>query len=260
MFIRALKLPPEARARYDLSSLRCVIHASAPCPVWTKRAMIDWWGPILHEYYGGTEGMGTTRITSQQWLDHPGSVGRPVGFRIHILDDEGVELGAGQQGGVYFESDRKFEYLNDPDKTASITTPQGWRTLGDVGYLDEEGYLYLTDRATFMIISGGVNIYPQEIENVLVAHPHVQDAAVFGVPNDDMGEEVKAMVQPIAGIVGDAGFADELLSWCGEHLAKYKWPRSIEFTEHLPRDPSGKLRKHVLRETYLASIAGDSKE
>jgi acyl-CoA synthetase (AMP-forming)/AMP-acid ligase II len=158
---------------------------------------------------------------------------------------------------VYFESDRKFEYLNDAAKTASITTAQGWRTLGDVGYMDLDGYLYLTDRATFMIISGGVNIYPQEIENVLVAHPQVQDAAVFGVPHADMGEEVKAVVQPMAGVVPDAALADDLLAWCGDHLAKYKWPRSIEFTELLPRDPSGKLRKHALRDAYLAPAGGE---
>jgi acyl-CoA synthetase (AMP-forming)/AMP-acid ligase II len=250
MFVRMLKLDPVIRERYDLSSLQLVIHASAPCPVEVKRQMIEWWGPILHEYYGGTEGMGTTTIDSQEWLAHPGSVGRPGGCQIHIVGDEGSELPAGETGTVYFESTRKFEYLNDPGKTASIEEAHGWRTLGDVGHLDEDGYLYLTDRATFMIISGGVNIYPQEIENVMVMHPSVSDVAVFGVPNDDFGEEVKAVVQPAPGVEPGAALVDELLAFCRENLAGYKIPRSIDFVEELPRDPAGKLFKRRLRDPY----------
>jgi acyl-CoA synthetase (AMP-forming)/AMP-acid ligase II len=250
MFVRMLKLDPAIRHRYDLASLEIIIHASAPCPVTVKRQMIEWWGPILHEYYGGTEGMGTTTIDSHEWLAHPGSVGRPSGCKIHIVNDDGEELSAGETGAVYFESARKFEYLNDPGKTASIQESHGWRTLGDVGHLDEEGYLYLTDRATFMIISGGVNIYPQEIENTLVMHPSVADVAVFGVPNEDFGEEVKAVVQPAEGVEADQALVDDLLAFSREHLAGYKIPRSIEFFDQLPRDPAGKLFKRHLRDPY----------
>jgi acyl-CoA synthetase (AMP-forming)/AMP-acid ligase II len=250
MFIRMLKLAPEVRERYDLASLRCVIHASAPCPVWVKQDMIAWWGPILHEYYGGTEGMGTTRITSDEWLAHPGSVGRPGGCVIHILDEDGSELPTGKDGLVYFESERKFEYLNDPGKTASITDSHGWRTLGDVGHLDADGYLYLTDRATFMIVSGGVNIYPQEIEDALVGHPAVADAAVFGVPNPDMGEEVKAVIELAVGYAGSPALATELTDWCRSRLGRYKVPKTVEFLDRLPRDPNGKLYKKRLRAAY----------
>ena len=250
MFVRMLKLDPEIRNQYELSSLQLTIHASAPCPVAVKYQMIEWWGPILHEYYGGTEGMGTTTIDSDEWLKHPGSVGKPSGCTIHIVGDDGVELPAGETGGVYFESTRKFEYLNDPSKTASIQESHGWRTLGDVGHLDDDGYLYLTDRATFMIISGGVNIYPQEIENVIVMHPSVADVAVFGVPNDDFGEQVKAVVQPAVGVEPGTALADEILAFSHDHLAGYKIPRSIDFVELLPRDPAGKLFKRHLRDPY----------
>ena len=250
MFVRMLKLSPETRASYDVSSLQLVIHASAPCPIEVKRQMIEWWGPILHEYYGGTEGMGTTTIDSHEWLSHPGSVGRPGGCSIHIVGDDGTEMPSGETGTIYFESTRRFEYMNDPGKTASIQEAHGWRTLGDVGHLDEDGYLYLTDRATFMIISGGVNIYPQEIENVMVMHPSVSDVAVFGVPNDDFGEEVKAVVQPATGIEPTAELRTELLAYCRQHLAGYKIPRSIDFVDELPRDPAGKLFKRRLRDPY----------
>jgi len=250
MFVRMLKLEPALRDRYDPSSLQVVIHASAPCPLAVKQKMIEWWGPILYEYYGGTEGMGTTSIDSHAWLAHPGSVGRAAGFKIHIVGEDGSELPAGETGTVYFESTREFEYLNDPAKTASIQESHGWRTLGDVGHLDEEGYLYLTDRATFMIISGGVNIYPQEIENVIVMHPKVADVAVFGVPNDEFGEEVKAVVQPVVGVETSPALVDELITFCREHLAGYKIPRSIDFVDHLPRDPAGKLFKRRLRDPY----------
>jgi long-chain acyl-CoA synthetase len=250
MFVRMLKLDSNIRDKYDLSSLQLVIHASAPCPVEVKRQMIGWWGPILHEYYSGTEGMGATTIDSHEWLTHPGSVGRPGGCTIHIVGDDGNELGAGETGAVYFESIRRFEYLNDPDKTESIKESHGWRTLGDVGYLDDEGYLYLTDRATFMIISGGVNIYPQEIEDVMVMHPSVADVAVFGVPNEDFGEEVKAVVQPALGVEPGPALIEELLAFCRQHLAGYKIPRTVDFVELLPRDPAGKLFKRHLRDPY----------
>ena len=252
MFVRMLKLDPSIRARYDMSSLHCAIHASAPCPVRVKQEMIQWWGPILEEYYSGTEGMGATTINSREWLDHPGSVGRPAGCIIHIVGDDGEELSPFNTGHVFFESDRKFEYLHDPEKTASVRNAHGWRTLGDVGHLDDDGYLYLTDRATFMIVSGGVNIYPQEIEDLLIAHPAVHDAAVFGVPNEEFGEEVKAIVQPTSLAAADAQLAQTLIRYCREHLAHYKAPRSIEFTEELPRDPNGKLYKRQLRERYWA--------
>jgi long-chain acyl-CoA synthetase len=250
MFVRMLKLDPAVRARYDLSSLQLVIHASAPCPIEVKRQMIEWWGPILHEYYGGTEGMGTTTIDSEQWLAHPGSVGRPSGCKIHIVGDDDVELPPGETGRVFFESDRKFEYMNDPAKTASIQEGHGWRTLGDVGHVDEDGYLYLTDRATFMIISGGVNIYPQEIEDTLVMHPSVADVAVFGIPNEDFGEEVKAVVQPAPGVAPGPDLAAELESFARERLGRFKVPRSIDFMDELPRDPAGKLFKRKLRDPY----------
>jgi acyl-CoA synthetase (AMP-forming)/AMP-acid ligase II len=249
-FVRMLKLDKRVRNRYDLSSLELVIHASAPCPLEIKSQMIEWWGPILHEYYGGTEGMGTTTIDSSEWLAHPGSVGRPSGCAIHIVGEDGVELAPGETGTVYFESSRKFEYMNDPTKTASIQESHGWRTLGDVGHLDEDGYLYLTDRATFMIISGGVNIYPQEIENVMVMHPSVADVAAFGIPNSEFGEEVKAVVEPASGIEPDDRLRAELLAFCREHLAGFKVPRSIDFSSSLPRDPAGKLFKRHLRDPY----------
>jgi acyl-CoA synthetase (AMP-forming)/AMP-acid ligase II len=214
--------------------------------------MIAWWGPILEEYYSGTEGLGATTISSAEWLAHPGSVGRPSGFAIHIVDDDGHELPANETGQIYFESARQFEYLHDPEKTASVSDSRGWRTLGDVGHLDEDGYLYLTDRATFMIVSGGVNIYPQEIEDLLIGHPAVRDAAVFGVPNAEFGEEVKAIVEPAGPVADEDQLAEELIDHCRAHLAHYKAPRSVELRDALPRDPSGKLYKRQLREEYWA--------
>jgi acyl-CoA synthetase (AMP-forming)/AMP-acid ligase II len=253
MFVRMLKLPEEVRTRYDLSSQRCAIHASAPCPIRVKEEMIRWWGPILEEYYSGTEGMGATTIDSVEWLAHPGSVGRPMGaVKIHIVDDDGNEVGPNETGRIFFESARQFEYLHDPEKTRSVEDSRGWRTLGDVGHVDEDGYLYLTDRATFMIISGGVNIYPQEIEDLLVTHPAVHDVAVFGVPNDEFGEEVKAVVQPAEGSVPSDGLAAELIEFARAHLAHYKAPRSIDFVDEVPRDPNGKLYKRSLRDRYFA--------
>lgn len=254
MFIRMLKLPPEVRNRYDLSSMEVAIHAAAPCPVPVKQAMLDWWGPIIHEYYAGSEGNGSTWVTPEEWLAHPGTVGRPR-TAVHICDDEGNELGPGEAGTIYFEAPDPsllFRYHNDPDKTAASRHPvhETWTTLGDIGYVDTDGYLYLTDRKAFMIISGGVNIYPQEVEDVLVSHPAVLDVAVFGVPDPEMGESVKAVVQPAPGVTPGPELERELIAWCRERLAHYKCPRSVDFLDELPRLPTGKLYKRLLRDRY----------
>jgi long-chain acyl-CoA synthetase len=258
MFVRLLKLPEDVRTRYDLSSLKLAVHAAAPCPVEVKRAMIEWWGPILFEYYSATEAMGSTMITSEEWLAHPGSVGKAFGSVIHILDEHGNELPTGQTGVVWFEPSSRtipFEYHKDPDKTRAAKNREGWATVGDMGYLDEEGYLYLTDRRDFMIVSGGVNIYPQEAENLLVTHPKVLDAAVFGVPNDEMGEEVKAVVQLVDWNDAGPALERELIAYCRAHLAHYKCPRTIDFEAELPRQPTGKLYKRLLRDRYWTGHA-----
>lgn len=249
MFVRMLKLPAKVRDRYDVSSLRCVIHAAAPCPVEVKRRMMEWFGPIIHEYYGGTEGFAGTTIGPREWLAHPGSVGIPMA-PVHVLDEDGRELAVGESGELYFEGGPDFEYFKDPAKTASVCNDRGWRSLGDMGYVDRDGYLYLTDRSTYMIVSGGVNIYPQEAENLLVMHPKLVDAAVFGVPNEEFGEEVKAVVQPADGVVAGPELEAELIDYCRAHLAGYKCPRSVEFDAELPRDPNGKLYKRRIRERY----------
>ncbi|WP_374021346.1 acyl-CoA synthetase [Mycobacterium sp. HNNTM2301] len=249
MFVRMLKLPKAVRERYDVSSLQCVIHAAAPCPLDVKHHMMKWFGPIIHEYYGGTEGFAGTTIGPEDWLAHPGSVGRPMS-PVHVVGDDGVELPAGRAGELFFEGGPDFEYFKDPAKTASVSNDRGWRTLGDMGYVDEDGYLYLTDRSTFMIVSGGVNIYPQEIENLLIMHPKLVDAAVFGVPNDEFGEEVKAVVQPVDGVAPGPDLETELVEYCRAHVAGYKCPRTIEFVSELPRDPNGKLYKRRIRERY----------
>src|SRR5579859_554577 len=253
MFVRMLKLPLEVRTRYDLSSHRVAVHAAAPCPLEVKRRMIEWWGPILYEYYAGTEASGSTFITSEDWLAHPGSVGRAALGILHICDEAGNELPTGETGLIYFERDAPtFEYHNDPAKTAAARHPlhPGWNALGDVGYLDEEGYLYLTDRQAFMIISGGVNIYPQAIEDALITHPKVHDVAVFGVPDPEMGEAVKAVIEPAPGHEPGEDLATELLDFARGKLAHYMAPRSIDFIEAMPRLPTGKLYKRLPRDAY----------
>lgn len=256
MFTRMLKLPEQVRMSYDVSSLQRVMHAAAPCPVEIKKQMIDWWGPIIDEYYASSEAHGSTLITAEDWLAHPGSVGKPMAGAIHILDQDGNELPAGEPGDIYFEGGGDFEYLNDPVKTAASRDARGWKTVGDIGYLDEQGYLYLTDRRHHMIISGGVNIYPQEAENLLVTHPKVMDAAVFGIPDDEMGQQVKAIVQTVE--PGDANdvFAAELMDWLRDRLAHYKCPRSIAFEEQLPRTDTGKLYKQELIDRYSTGESG----
>lgn len=253
MFVRMLKLPDEVRARYDVSSLRMAIHAAAPCPVEVKARMIAWWGPIIAEYYAGSEGNGVTVSNSQDWLSHRGTVGRAVVGKLKILDDDDEEVPTGEIGTVYFADGPQFAYHNDPDKTQRAYNRRGWSTLGDVGYVDAEGFLYLTDRKAYMIISGGVNIYPQETEDVLITHPAVADVAVFGVPNEEMGEEVKAVVQPHDMAQAGDALAAELIAFCRRHLSPIKCPRSIDFEAELPRTPTGKLVKRHLRDRYWAA-------
>jgi acyl-CoA synthetase (AMP-forming)/AMP-acid ligase II len=253
MFVRMLKLPVETRSKYDVSSLQAVIHAAAPCPVQVKQQMIEWFGPKIHEYYAGTEGNGFVYCNSDMWLAHPGTVGTPINCTVHIVGEDGEEVPQGEAGTIYFEGGAQFEYHNDADKTRSSRHPKGWSTLGDVGYLTDDNFLFLTDRKAYMIISGGVNIYPQEAENVLVTHPKVIDVAVFGVPNDDFGEEVKAVVQPVTMPASDddaAALAKELIAFCKSQLADVKCPRSIDFREELPRHPTGKLYKRLLKDEY----------
>jgi long-chain acyl-CoA synthetase len=250
MFVRLLQLPEVIRSRFHLSTHQMAIHAAAPCPIDVKARMIDWWGPIITEYYGASEGGGITSITSPEWLQHRGSVGRGVLGTFHVLSEEGEELPVGEVGVIYSEGSPQIDYLGDPEKTKRAYSQQGWVTVGDMGYLDEEGYLYLTDRKDHMIISGGVNIYPQESESVLAGHPKVADVAVIGVPHAEFGEEVKAVIQLTD--PGDAGesLAEELLSYCRDRLARYKCPRSVDFVPDLPRAPSGKLYKRRLRNQY----------
>jgi long-chain acyl-CoA synthetase len=250
MFIRMLKLPEEVRTSYDVSSMQMMFHAAAPCPVEVKRRMIEWFGPVVHEYYAGTEGNGFVYCNSESWLAHPGTVGQNLLGSLHIADDDGNELPPGEPGTIWFEGETTFEYHNDPEKTAASRHPKGWTTLGDVGYLDEDGFLYLTDRKAYMIISGGVNIYPQEAENVLALHPKVADVAVFGVPNEDFGEEVKAVVQPTSPDEAGPELAQELIDYCRERLAHVKCPRTVDFRDELPRHPTGKLYKRLLKDEY----------
>ncbi|HEY1709277.1 MAG TPA: acyl-CoA synthetase [Rhizomicrobium sp.] len=252
MFVRMLKLPEETRAKYDVSSMKSAIHAAAPCPIEVKRKMIEWWGPVLHEYYAGTEGNGMCYTNSADWLKHPGTVGKSLLSPIHICDEEGNEVGVGEEGTIYFASAAAFTYHNDPKKTAESRHPKHpeWSTLGDIGKLDEEGFLYLTDRKAFMIISGGVNIYPQEAENVIINHPKVTDVAVIGVPNEDFGEEVKAVVQPANWADAGPELAADIIAYCREQLSPIKCPRTVDFEQELPRHPTGKLYKRLIRDRY----------
>jgi long-chain acyl-CoA synthetase len=251
MFSRMLKLPEATRHRYDLSSLEIAVHAAAPCPSLVKDDMIKWWGPIIHEYYGATEGLGFTACNSTEWLAHRGTVGKVLLGELHILDEDMQPSAAGKPGTVWFKTASPFEYFKDPNKTNEARSPDGsMSTVGDVGYVDSDGFLHLTDRATFMIISGGVNIYPQECENLLITHPKIADAAVFGVPNADLGEEVKAVVQPMPGIAACPDLAEELILFCSQSLSRQKVPRSIDFEAELPRLPTGKLYKRLLRDRY----------
>jgi long-chain acyl-CoA synthetase len=251
MFSRMLKLPDATRSRYDLSSLEVAIHAAAPCPIQVKEQMIAWWGPIIHEYYGATEGLGFAACDSEQWLAHRGTVGKILLGELHVLDENMQPCPKETPGTLWFKTATPFEYFNDPAKTKESRSQDGsMSTVGDVGYVDDDGFLYLTDRATFMIVCGGVNIYPQECENLLITHPKVADAAVFGVPNEDLGEEVKAVVQVAPGVEASADLVNELMDFCRAYLSHQKCPRSIDFEDELPRLPTGKLYKGVLRDRY----------
>ncbi|HAH10781.1 MAG TPA: acyl-CoA synthetase, partial [Alphaproteobacteria bacterium] len=250
MFVRMLKLPEAARLKYDLTSHRSAIHAAAPCPVEVKRQMIGWWGPIIHEYYAGTEGNGFCYVSSKDWLARPGTVGKALLGELHIVGEDGQEVPKGQEGMIYFGNGPAFEYHNDPKKTAETRNAQGWTTLGDIGRVDDEGFLFLTDRKAFMIISGGVNVYPQETENLLITHPKVADAAVIGVPNEDFGEEVKAVVQPIDWADAGPDLAQDLIAFCRQNLSPVKCPRTVDFERELPRQPTGKLYKRLIRDRY----------
>lgn len=253
-FIRMLKLSEEIRGQYDYSSLQAVIHAAAPCPVPVKQAMIDWWGPIIHEYYSGTETCGITALDSEQWLKKRGSVGRAVLGVVKIVGPDGEELLPGQQGDVYFADGPKFEYHNDPEKTRQAYNDKGWATLNDIGWVDEEGYLYLTDRKSFMIISGGVNIYPQEIENLLITHPKVEDVAVIGAPDDEMGEKVVAVIQAKIGEANLDELSEELRCYVRQALGGVKCPQVFDFRASLPREATGKLMKRLLKAEYAATL------
>ncbi|WP_064444717.1 acyl-CoA synthetase [Rhodococcus sp. YH3-3] len=255
MFVRMLQLPAETRNAYDPKSLRLAVHAAAPCPPEVKQAMIDWWGPVVFEYYGSTEQHGMCFVSTPEWLIKRGSVGKPVIGQLHICDDDGAELPAGQVGSVYFERESMpFTYHNDPEKTEAARHPHhpNWTSVGDLGYVDEDGYLFLTDRKSFVIISGGVNIYPQEIENVLTLHEKIYDVAVIGVPDAEMGQSVKAVVQLKNGVIPSDQLADEIICYVRERIAHFKAPRTVDFVDDLPRTPTGKLVKRELEKTYLA--------
>ena len=251
MFVRLLRLDESPRNRYDLSTHRVAIHAAAPCPVDTKHAMIAWWGPIVNEFYAGSEGVGTTFISAEEWLRKPGSVGRSVDGTIHIVDETGHELPAGEIGTIYFANAPKFEYHNAPEKTQQALDKRGRGTLGDVGYVDKDGYLFLTDRKANMIISGGVNIYPQEAENVMLGHPAVLDAAVFGIPDEEFGESVKGVVELAPGYSPSDELAEKIIEYCRTRIAAIKCPRSIDFETKLPRLANGKLYKRELKARYI---------
>lgn len=250
MLVRLLKLDAAQRAAYDVSSLQVAIHGSAPCPVAVKHEIMKWWGPILHDFYAGTEGNGICSIGPQEWLERPGSVGRAMIGELRIVRDDGQVAAPGETGTVYFAKGVPFVYHNDAERTRDAHNAAGWSTLGDVGHLDEAGYLYLTDRKSDLIIAGGINVYPQEAENVLIGHPAVADVAVFGVPHAEYGEEVKAVVQPVDMALAGPALARELIAFCRANIADYKCPRSIDFSAQLPRDPTGKLYRRILRDQY----------
>lgn len=249
-FVRMLKLPPETRARYDISSMRSAVHAAAPCPIPVKEQMMDWWGPVIHEYYAGSEGNGFCYIGPQDWLTHKGSVGKGTTAEVKICGEDGEPLPPRTEGTVYFAGGTPLSYHNAPDKVKENTNQHGWTTLGDVGWVDEDGFLYLTDRKSFMIISGGVNIYPQELENLLITHPRVQDAAVVGAPHEEMGEQVVAVIQPVDWADATDDLRAELNAFCRANLSHVKSPRRIDFMQELPRHPTGKLYKRLIRDAY----------
>jgi long-chain acyl-CoA synthetase len=260
MFIRLLRLPEAERARHDLSSLRYAVHAAAPCPAEVKEAMIGWWGPILYEYYSGTELVGRTSLGSEEWLAHRGSVGRPEFGQVHIMSEDGLrELPPGQPGVIYFSGGGTFEYHKDPEKTRGAHNARGWATYGDIGHLDPDGYLYLTDRLSNMIVSGGVNIYPQEAENLLCLHPAVADVAVVGVPNDEFGEEVKAVVQLRDPASAGPDLAQQLIAYCRERISPIKCPKSVDFSTDMPRTETGKLLKRLVKQRYWPSPKGGAR-
>lgn len=250
MFVRMLKLPESTRLKYDVSAMKLALHAAAPCPIEIKEKMIDWWGPVIFEYYGASEGNGMTAITSEEWLTHKGSVGKAFTSKLVILDDEGNELPTGEIGNVYFEGGSAFKYHNEPEKTKKSYARKNCSTVGDIGFLDKDGYLYLTDRKNFTIITGGVNVYPQEIENCIINHPKVADVAVFGIPHEEFGQEVKAVVQPKNWADATPDFGAEIMDYCRERLSRIKIPRSVDFMEELPRKDNGKLYKRRLVEQY----------
>ncbi|MDO9249756.1 MAG: acyl-CoA synthetase [Phenylobacterium sp.] len=249
-FVRMLKLPEEVRTRYDVSSMRSAVHAAAPCPIPVKEQMLAWWGPVIHEYYAGSEGNGFCYVGPHDWLTHKGTVGRAILGEAKIVGEEGEELPPRSEGTVYFAGGAPLTYHNAPDKIAENTNQHGWTTLGDVGWLDEEGFLYLTDRKSFMIISGGVNIYPQELENLLITHPKVADAAVVGAPHEEMGEQVAAVIQPMNWDEAGDALKDELMAFCRANLSHVKSPRILDFMQELPRHPTGKLYKRLIRDAY----------
>jgi long-chain acyl-CoA synthetase len=251
-FVRMLKLPAEVRAKYDVTSLKCVMHSAAPCPIPVKEQMMEWWGPIIWEYYSGTEHTGMTYIGPEEWLAHKGSVGRAVLGQLRIVGEDGEVLPPRTEGQIYFEGGNPIRYHNAPEKAAESTNSRGWTTLGDVGWVDEEGYLYLTDRKSFMIISGGVNVYPQEIENLLITHPKVADAAVVGAPDEEMGEKVVAVIQLLDPRSAGDEARREIVAWLKPQLSGVKMPRQIDFMDELPRHPTGKLYKRLIRDTYWA--------
>jgi len=259
MFVRLLRLPETVRLQYDVSSLCYAIHAAAPCPQHIKRQMIDWWGPVLYEFYSGTELVGRTSLDSHEWLAHPGSVGRPEFGEVHIVDDAGTPLPTGQSGVIYFSGGGRFEYHNDPDKTRQAYDARGWATYGDIGYLDDDGFLYLTDRVANTIVSGGVNIYPQEAENRLLAHPAVHDVAVVGVPNVEFGEEVRAVVQLRDPAQASADMAQALIAFCRDGMSHIKCPSGVDFVTELPRTDTGKLLKRLVKQRYWPDGVGIAK-